>query len=75
MDDVQRAAVEHVLPDRAAIVLVGDADAFAAELEAAGVGRVIIEREGMAPTDDSSPPDAGAGPIEGAPESDRADVD
>ena len=75
VDDVQRAAVEHVLPDRAAIVLVGDADAFAAELEAAGVGRVIVEREGMAPTDDSSPPDAGAGPIEGAPEEDRADID
>jgi hypothetical protein len=31
--------------DRAAIVLVGDADAFGPALEAAGVGKVVIERD------------------------------
>ena len=39
------AAAQHIRPDEAAIVLVGDADAFAAELEAAGLGRVVIERD------------------------------
>lgn len=45
VDAVQAAARAHVHPDAAAIVLVGDADAFGAELEAAGFGRVTIERE------------------------------
>jgi zinc protease len=44
-DDVLAAARAHVRPDEAAIVLVGDADAFGAELEAAGLGRVVIERD------------------------------
>jgi zinc protease len=43
--DVQAAAEAHVRPDAAAIVLVGDADAFGSELEAAGLGRIVIERD------------------------------
>lgn len=43
--DVQAAAVAHVRPDRAAIVLVGDADAFGEALQGAGLGRIVVERE------------------------------
>ncbi len=46
-----QAAAQHIRPDRAAIVLVGDADAFGAELEAAGFGHVVIERETAAHAD------------------------
>ena len=45
IDAVGAAAREHLLVDQAAIVLVGDADAFGAELEAAGLGPVVIERD------------------------------
>lgn len=41
-DDVLRVAREHVLPDRAAIVLVGDHDRFGADLAAAGLGPVEV---------------------------------
>jgi zinc protease len=44
-DAVQQAARSHIRPDAAAIVLVGDADAFAPALEAAGLGRMVIERD------------------------------
>jgi predicted Zn-dependent peptidase len=50
--DVRRAAEEHIELARSAIVMVGDADAFGAELEAAGVGPVSIERE-----EPAGPPD------------------
>ena len=39
------AARTHLQVDRAAIVLVGDADAFGPALEAAGVGKVVVERD------------------------------
>ena len=42
---VDRAAREHLHVDAAAIVLVGDVDAFGAELEAAGLGAIVIERD------------------------------
>jgi predicted Zn-dependent peptidase len=45
IDDVSAAARAHIDLDRAAIVLVGDADAFGADLEAAGLGTVTIERD------------------------------
>jgi predicted Zn-dependent peptidase len=74
-DDVHTAAETHIDPDRAAIVLVGDADAFGPALEAAGFGPVVIERdegprtEGPAEgvEDELGPIDAGpVGPTEGA---------
>jgi zinc protease len=43
--DVLAAARAHVRPDDMAIVLVGDADAFLVDLEAAGLGPVTVERE------------------------------
>jgi len=43
--DVQRAAEGRIMPDELSIVLVGDADAVVAELEAAAVGPVSVERE------------------------------
>ena len=45
IDAVAAAAREHLEIDRAAIVLVGDADAFGPALEAAGLGKVVIERD------------------------------
>ena len=74
-DDVLRVATEHIRPDKAAIVLVGDADAFGRDLEAAGFGRLVIERdegpavEGpIAPqAEQTGPVDSGEpGPTEGA---------
>ena len=43
--DVQRVAQEHIHTDRLAIVLVGDADVVAGDLEAAGFGEVEVIRE------------------------------
>jgi zinc protease len=43
--DVHAAAVAHVRPDQAAVVLVGDADAFMPALEAAELGPIVVERE------------------------------
>jgi len=59
--DVQKAAQDHVHPDRAAIVLVGDADVIGRDLEAAGFGEVeVIEEQlpvGAAGTDDDGAAD------------------
>jgi hypothetical protein len=82
--DVAMAARARIEPDRSAIVLVGDADAFGHDLEAAGFGPIVIERddapvtegpaegvdEEMGPVDDH-----GTGPAEGAegPADGRAD--
>jgi zinc protease len=58
-DDVRTAAISHVRPDDAAIILVGDADAFQPALEAAGLGPIEVEREPV--------PAAGGGGQEGEP--------
>jgi predicted Zn-dependent peptidase len=50
-DAVRAAAVAHVRPAEAAIVLVGDADAFVPALEAEGLGRIVVERDDDAPAD------------------------
>ncbi|HLX35180.1 MAG TPA: pitrilysin family protein [Candidatus Limnocylindrales bacterium] len=44
-DDVVAAARAHVRPNDAAIVLVGDADAFLPALEAADLGEIVVDRE------------------------------
>ncbi|NJD26874.1 MAG: insulinase family protein [Chloroflexi bacterium] len=44
-DEVLAAAQAHVRPDDAAIVLVGDADAFLPALEAAALGPIVVDRE------------------------------
>ncbi|MEO5939562.1 MAG: pitrilysin family protein [Candidatus Limnocylindrales bacterium] len=68
-------AAGHIRTDQAAIVLVGDADAFGSELEAAGFGPVTVERDGVPQDegrasgvqDDLAPLDEGpGGPTEGA---------
>jgi zinc protease len=72
VDAVEAAAQAHLLVDRAAIVLVGDVDAFGSDLEAAGLGRLVIDRDDVpavaqqAPAVDAA---AAAGP---ADESDEA---
>jgi zinc protease len=50
--DVHAAARAHVRPAEAAVVLVGDADAFLPGLEAAAIGPVTVDRE--------APPDGAA---------------
>ena len=53
VDAVAAAARAHLHVDDAAIVLVGDVDAFGAALEAAGLGRIVIERDEVARRDRS----------------------
>jgi zinc protease len=78
------AAAGHIRTAQSALVLVGDADAFGAELESAGFGPVVIERdrgpqdEGRATgvQDDLQPIDEGpSGPTEGAETGDAASVE
>ncbi len=45
VDAVAAAARDHLLVDRAAIVLVGDVDAFGGDLEKASLGRLVIDRD------------------------------
>jgi hypothetical protein len=77
VDDVAAAAAARLAPERAAIVLVGDVDAFGRDLEAAEFGRIVIERDEVPPTagpaeepeDEIGPIDEGpGGPAEGAEE-------
>jgi zinc protease len=44
-DDVLAVARTHIRPDEAAIVLVGDADAFLPALESAGLGPITVDRD------------------------------
>lgn len=84
IDAVAAAARAHLHVADAAIVLVGDADAFGAELEAAGLGPIVIERDDAdavtpagdlgevpGPIDD----EAEAGPTAGAEEPGGTGVD
>ena len=57
---VEAAARAHLLVDDADIVLVGDVDAFGGDLEAAGLGRLVIDRD-----------DTGPGPWQPRPRSPR----
>jgi zinc protease len=63
--DVLAVAQAHLHPERAAIVLVGDADRFAAELESAGLGPITVERD-VVPSDEADADEEGGG--EGAAE-------
>jgi zinc protease len=54
VDDVLAAARAHIDLAKAAIVLVGDADTFGAELEAAALGPVLIERDDVQPAPSAS---------------------
>ncbi len=61
------AAAQHIDLDGAAIVLVGDVDAFGADLEGAGLGRIVIERDdSMSASEDGPASDAGAALDQGA---------
>jgi predicted Zn-dependent peptidase len=63
---VASAARSHLHLDDAAIVLVGDVDAFGPELEATGLGTIVIERDdesvGSTSTDDPPSADAATDP-------------
>jgi predicted Zn-dependent peptidase len=82
--DVREAATRRIDPSRMAIVLVGDADAFGKDIEAAGFGPVFVERdegpaeEGRALSAAASvqPVDAGQeGPTEASEETTIEDAD
>lgn len=45
VEAVQAAATAHVRTSEAAIVLIGDVDAFLPELEGAGLGPIVVDRE------------------------------
>jgi zinc protease len=45
IDAIEAAARAHLFVDDADIVLVGDVDAFGGDLEAAGLGRLVIDRD------------------------------
>jgi hypothetical protein len=61
IDAVAAAARDHLHVDRAAIVLVGDVDAFGSELERAGLGRLVIDRDqGSAAAQQAPPVDVAA---------------
>lgn len=80
IDAVAAAARDHLHVDRAAIVLVGDVDAFGPALEAAGLGRLVIDRDqgpsaaGPLPEADEAPgpadSEADVGPTAGAEDPD-----
>jgi predicted Zn-dependent peptidase len=81
--DVQAAAATHVRPNAAAIVLVGDIDAFGKDLEAAGLGPILVEgdrgpndegrdegvQEGLGPVDEGT-----SGPTERGEDPDPTDA-
>ena len=75
---VEAAATGNIHLDTASIVLVGDVDAFGADLEAAGLGPIVIERDDVqgAPGPGAQEPgpvddDSEAGPTGGAEEPDE----
>ncbi len=54
-DEVREAALRHVRPDDASIVLVADAELVLPQLEAAGIGPVEVVREAVpAPAEDAA---------------------
>ena len=76
-DDVLRVAREHIHPDRAAIVLVGDHDAFGAALEGEALGPIDVTRDpepvaaAAGEADEVGPVDSSeGGPAEGAEDPD-----
>jgi len=60
IDDVQAVAQRYIDLQRSAIVLVGDVDAFGRDLEGAGFGPILIERD-EDPRPDGSGEDAAGG--------------
>ena len=63
---------QHLHVDEAAIVLVGDADAFGPALEAAGLGPVVIER--TTPSSATAPGEPGAEDARPGPVDDEAEA-
>ncbi len=61
---MEAAARAHLHVDTAAIVLVGDVDAFGAELEAAGLGPIVIERDDVVEPAPPPEPEAAPGPVD-----------
>ena len=58
--DAIASAAQHLDIDGASVVLVGDVDAFGADLEAAGLGRLVIDRDDAAAGASGAPLEAAA---------------
>lgn len=70
-DDVLRVAREHIRPETAAIVLVGDHDAFGDALAAAGIGALDVVRDAEPGTQGAiADPEVQAGPEDGSGDAD-----
>ena len=69
---VAAAAKAHLHVDAAAVVLVGDVDAFGAALEAAGLGPMVIERD---PIPESPPSRAAEAEVQGPVDVDDQEAD
>jgi predicted Zn-dependent peptidase len=61
---VAAAAQAHLHLDVAAVVLVGDVDAFGDALEAAGLGPIVIERDPLPVAPTASDSDEAPGPVD-----------
>lgn len=61
---VSVAAQSHLRVDTAAVVLVGDVDAFGEALEAAGLGPIVIERDPVPEVLPTSETDEAPGPVD-----------
>jgi predicted Zn-dependent peptidase len=61
---VSAAASAHLALDTAAVVLVGDVDAFGEALEAAGLGPIVIERDPLPEPPLPSETDEAVGPVD-----------
>ena len=70
VDSVADAAIAHLDVDHAAIVLVGDVDAFGAALEAEGLGTLVIEPDDVV---GAPGPALGAAALEAADEASAAE--
>ena len=75
IEDVGRIARERIDLERLAIVIVGDADQLRADLEAAGVGAIEVERD-EGPTQEGATPtlEEEIGPVDSEPEAPPPDA-
>jgi zinc protease len=75
IEDVGRIARERIDLERAAIVIVGDADAIRADLEAAGLGPIEVERD-EGPMQEGATPslEEELGPVDSEPEAPPPDA-
>ncbi len=68
-DDVLRVAREHIRPEEAALILVGDHDQFGTDLEALNLGPITVDTDDV-PAEGSGDAAVEAGPLDGGESAD-----